>query len=111
MRGHLCAKGAQTWKDLGIELLEVGNDEALDVISNNNSDSDVEKRCSAMFRLWLDRQPNASWRQLIEKLEQLQLNYLANQIKSKLEIPALESSAGLLGIDALHHRLKLCICI
>ena len=37
-----------------------------------------------MFQLWLDRQPSASWRQLIEALKQLHLNYLAGQIESKL---------------------------
>ena len=84
------------WKDLGVELLDAGSDDALNIISNSN---DVIKCCSAMFQLWLDRQPNASWRQLIEALEKLQLNYLANDIKSKLTISLLESSDGLLAIE------------
>jgi len=56
-----------------------------------------------MFQLWLDRQPTASWAQLIAALKQLQLNYLASQIESKLTVPVLEHStnAGLL----------LCLCL
>ena len=47
-----------------------------------------------MLQLWLDRQPIASWKQLIDALNQLQLNYVADQLKSKLTLQ--ESSAGLL---------------
>ena len=94
MREQLCAKSAQTWKDLGIELLGVGSNDALNVISNSNTD--VMKCCSAMFQLWLDRQPNASWRQLIEALKRLQLNYLADQIESKLIITLLKCDGSLL---------------
>ena len=92
VREQLCAKSTEVWKDLGIELLGVGSNDALDVIKNSNGD--VTERCAAMFQLWLDRQPTANWRQLIEALKQLQLNYLATQIESKLAIPVLENSAG-----------------
>ena len=94
----MCAKSTQTWKDLGIELLGADNNDALNVISHNNND--VMKCCSAMFQLWLDRQPTASWKKLIEALNQLQLNYAADQIKSKLILQ--ESDAGLL-------RIRTCI--
>ena len=97
VREQLCAKSAQMWKDLGAELLGVGSNNALDIISNNNND--VMNCCSAMFQLWLDRQPTASWGQLIEALKQLQLNYLADHIKSKLAISLLESSGGMLIIE------------
>ena len=89
VREQLCEK----WKDLGIELLGVGSNDALNVIQSNNSD--VTKCCSAMFQLWLDRQPTASWRQLIEALKHLQLNYLAYQIESKLMMPVVDPNAGL----------------
>ena len=85
------------WKDLGVELLGEGSNDALDVIEN--SKGDVMSCCSAMFKLWLDRQPTASWRQLLQALKQLQLNYLANQIESKLTTPVLEPSPGLLPIE------------
>ena len=52
----LCAKSTEMWRDLGIELL--GSSNALDVINNNNND--IRNCCSAMFQLWLDRQPTAS---------------------------------------------------
>ena len=93
MREPLCAKSTGMWKDLGLELLGTGSNDSLDAIKNNNSD--IRNCCSAMFQLWLDRQPTASWRQLIEALKQLQLNFLAYQIESKLIIPVLEPSAGL----------------
>ena len=99
MREQLCAKSAQIWKDLGLELLSTGSNDALKVIENNKGD--VRDRCSAMFQLWLDRQPTASWRQLIKALKGLHLNNIAHQIESKLTTPAvLESNAGLLSIEA-----------
>ena len=94
MREQLCANNTQAWKDLGVELLGEENSNALEVIENKHND--VMIRCSAMFKLWLDRLPTASWRQLIKALEQLQLNSLANQIKLKLTTPHLEPTTGLL---------------
>ena len=96
VREQLCAKSTHIWKDLGIQLLGTESNDALEVIKNNNSD--VMDRYSAMFQLWLDRQPTASWRQLIQALTNLNLNYMAHQIESKLITPGLESSAGLLAI-------------
>ena len=91
------AKSAHTWKDLGMELLDVGSNDALDVIKNSNSD--VTECCSAMFKLWLDRDPKASWEKLIQALKEIQLNFLATQIESKLQTAVLEPSSGLLPID------------
>ena len=97
MREQLCAKSPQAWKDLGIELLGDENSDALDVLKNNNSD--VMSCCSAMFQLWLKRQPTASWSQLIQALRQLQLYLLADQVESKLTaVPVLESDSGLLSV-------------
>ena len=100
MREQLCAKTTQIWKDLGVELLGEGSNDALDVIKNNNSD--VTNCYSAMFQFWLESQPSATWRRLIQALKQLQLNYLTNQIELELTMPVLESNAGLLHI---------CVCI
>ena len=94
VREQLCAKSAQMWKDLGLELLSTGSNDALEVIKNNKSD--VMDRCSAMFQLWLDRQPAASWRQLIKALKNLHLSNIAHQIELKLTTPVLESITGLL---------------
>ena len=95
----MCAKGTQVWKDVGIELLGGGNDDALDVIENDNSD--MTNCCSKMFRLWLERQPTASYRQLIQVLEKVKLNYLADQVKSKLKTPVTKPRVELMGIAGL----------
>ena len=92
VREQLCAR-TELWKDLGVELLGVGSNDALNVIQSSNND--VTNCCSAMFQLWLDRHPTASWRQLIEALRHLQLNYLAYQIESKLMMPVVDPNAGL----------------
>ena len=95
----LCAKSTEMWKDLGTELL--GSNNTLDVINNNNCD--IRNCCSAMFQLWLDRQPTASWRKLIEALKQLQLNHLADQIESKFTISVLEPSTVIPGDSNFYH--------
>ena len=93
VRERLCAKGPQAWIDLGRELLGVESSDALDVLKNNHGD--VTNCCSAMFQLWFERQPTATWRQLIQALKQLQFNYLADQIESKLIMQISEPSSGL----------------
>ena len=106
MREPLCATNAGVWKDIGVELLGGESKDALNVIECNNP-SDVTKCCSKMFDLWLDRQPSASWRQLIQALKQVQLDRLANQFESKLKIPVPEpclkpiASAGLFPISLI----------
>ena len=72
-----CDLNPQAWRDLGIELMpDAGAD--LSAISLDRRDSVVD-RCSNMFRLWLQRQPNASWKQLIEALSKTNQNTLAAQ--------------------------------
>ena len=100
VRKPLCAKETHVWKDVGIELLGGGSNDALDIIEKNNSD--VTNCCSKMFQLWFDKQSTASWRQLIQALKQLQLDNLADQVASKLKAPIAENrlkpmaNAGLL---------------
>ena len=89
VKEQLCASGAEVWKNVGIELM-IRND-ALKIIQLSNDN--MESCCSAMFQLWLKRQTNASWKQLIEAVGQLQLNHLASQIEFKLMISALEPIA------------------
>ena len=102
VRESLCAKSTQLWKDVGIELLGGGGNDALQLDIIENSNSDVTNCCSKTFQLWLDRQPTASWRQLIQALKQLQLNQLAGQVESRLKTPVSEpclkpmANAGLL---------------
>ena len=73
------------WYDLGIELLEPEDTHTLDEIEKNHP-TDVSTCCTKMFRLWLDKQPEASWEQLIEALREpnIELNELANTIEQEL---------------------------
>ena len=98
MRDPLCAQRT-LWKDIGIELLGGGSNDSLDIIENNNSD--VTNCCVKMLQLWLSKQSTASWKQLIQALKQVQLDYLANQVESNLKTQVSEpclpmASAGLL---------------
>ena len=52
-----------------------------------NSRGNVTKCCASMLSLWFQRQPKASWRQLIEALKNTGLESLAIEIEGKL-IPA-----------------------
>ena len=73
------------WYDLGIELLGDENLQALDEIQSNYP-RDVSSCCTKMFQLWLDRQPEASWRQLVQALREpnIELLELANTLEQKL---------------------------
>ena len=57
----------------------------LDEIQKNHP-RDVSTCCTKMFRLWLDKQPEASWEQLIQALREpiIELNELANTIEQEL---------------------------
>ena len=70
------------WYDLGVELLAEEDVQALDEIQRNNP-RDVSTCCTKMFQLWLERQPDASWRQLIQALREpnIEMNELANTIE------------------------------
>ena len=73
------------WHDLGIELLGDKNLQALDEIEKNYP-RDASTCCTKMFQLWLERQPEASWRQLIQALREpnIEMNELAITIEQKL---------------------------
>ena len=49
-----------------------------------NSRGDVVGCCSSLFSLWLQRQPEANWQQLIDALMKIKLNVLASKIKKSL---------------------------
>jgi len=38
-------------------------------------------RCSEMFKLWLERRPEASWRHLINAIRRIRLDNLASDIE------------------------------
>ena len=72
------------WLDLGIELLQEEDVAALKTIKSKASDCTV--RCSEMFELWLERQPKASWRNLIDALKQIHQDKLAFSIENLLSV-------------------------
>ena len=80
----------QKWKDLGKVLMPNAVAE-LSIISNNHRD--IVSCCSRMFQIWLERQPNASWKQLIEALKEVDLNHLATQIEGML-MPSNDTAAA-----------------
>ena len=77
-----CDVNPQAWKDLGTELMPDAVAE-LSTISAQHHGSVVDC-CSSLFQLWLQKQPDASWRQLIEALKKISLNRLATEIERKL---------------------------
>ena len=64
------------WRNLGVKLL--GVDEAERLTGGN------QKRCSEILRIWLDRNPNADWYQLVEALDspRVQLSDVAGEIRN-----------------------------
>ena len=77
-----CYVNPQAWRDLGFELMPDAVTE-LNTISVQHRGSVVDC-CSSLFQLWLQRQPNASWKLLIEALKKIHLNCLAIEIEGKL---------------------------
>ena len=73
----------EVWRDLGRELLGQEVESQLNAIAVN-SDGNVIQCCSGMFSLWLERQPGASWRQLINALINVNLVSLATEIEKSL---------------------------
>ena len=65
------------WYDIGLELLDDG---ILDLIKDGAKNP--EECCTRMFKTWLDRNPDASWNQLIVTLEKINLDVAAESVKS-----------------------------
>ena len=82
---HVLPSVADKWRDLGVELLHptLIEQRVLEVILANHPHS-VENCCKSMFEKWLNTQEDASWQQLLEALQTMQLNYLHDQIEKKL---------------------------
>ena len=77
---EVCAFRSNAWLNLGIELL--GDVAALYSIQSDKTECST--CCSKMFKLWLDRQPEASWRCLIKALKEIHCNNLASDIEKLL---------------------------
>ena len=82
---HVRDSVAVKWRNIGVELLEQNDVEKLNLIKMNNA-GDASECCGEMLELWLHRQPNASWNQLIEALRApgIKLNDVASKIEGML---------------------------
>ena len=93
VRDPLCAagvRGPDKWFDLGLTLMGEGSRNNLEVIS-------IDKRntyqcCDAMFGLWLQRVPTASWEQLIKALEEISMDDIVKDLTKRLQ-----GSLGIMG--------------
>ena len=76
---------APYWQEIGVALLDPGDEVALETI-NKNYPGDAEKCAAEMLKLWRDRKPEASWGQLLETLREphIKLNALAAEIEKML---------------------------
>ena len=85
---HVMKPVGSKWYNLGIDLLEVDDTEALNTIQSEHS-TDANTCCTKMFQLWLRKQPTATWNQLIGSLRQpsIELNHLATRIEQMLVQP------------------------
>ncbi|XP_065917407.1 uncharacterized protein [Dysidea avara] len=72
------------WYDLGVVLLNDYN--MLDIIKNNHP-NDTETCCTAMFKVWLQRDDNSSWSKLVNALraQSVALNVLAGEVERMFE--------------------------
>ena len=73
------------WYEIGLNLLNQDDAHRLDLIKINGKDNTSEC-CREMLKLWLRKQPKATWDQLIRALrsEGVERNDVAYKIKKKL---------------------------
>jgi len=86
---HVRGSVGSKWYYLGIELLEADDVKKLDNIRSEHP-ADLDICCTKLFELWLEKQPEASWDELIKSLRQpgVDLGHLANKIEQMLFQPA-----------------------
>ena len=83
VKEEVCASGTEVWFDLGIELLEQKDVAALNMIKSDATKS-LSERCSEMFKLWRERQTDASWRRLIIAMRKIRMDNLATDVEKSL---------------------------
>ena len=73
---------APNWYVLGAILLEETEEEQLKIIESTHG-SDVQKCCLVMLKYWLDKHPQATWRQLVTALRSpgVDLDAVASRIE------------------------------
>ena len=71
------------WYNLGVQLLDDSHVPNLDSIQENYQ-KDVDKCCTKMFQLWLEKKPSACWNDLLDALTVMELLELSNKIRTAL---------------------------
>ena len=79
VRDPLCAAGTNRWHDLGLILTGKSGKNKLDMIKNDEKQS-LSGHCDAMFALWLEIDPDASWNKLIAALREISLKAIASDL-------------------------------
>ncbi|XP_065918530.1 uncharacterized protein [Dysidea avara] len=79
---------AKNWYDVGLELLEPEDESKLDEIQTDKG-GNVNECCGVMLYLWLQKQPYATWNQLIDALRSpgVELFDVASKIEEMLNEP------------------------
>ena len=82
---HVNCNIANDWYNIGVALLDPGDEVVLDIIKNNQR-GDAEKCAAEMLKLWLARKPEASWDHLLKALRgpNIKLYTLAVQLEEML---------------------------
>ena len=76
-------EAANKWKDLGHQLLADEYKGALNIIEADYR-QDAAECCKRMFQKWLETTTNATWDQVIEALEKIQLIQLASTLSHQI---------------------------
>ena len=82
---HVVVNITDKWYNIGVELLDVGDEIVLNTIGTNHP-GDAEKCTEKMLQLWLERRSDANWNRLIQALRMpnIRLDTLASKIESML---------------------------
>ena len=73
----------ENWQELGLQLLQENHVHYLDVIKANHSQN-IRDCCREMFKRWLRTRLNASWQQLYNALDAIDLPVAARDIEQEL---------------------------
>jgi len=84
VKDKVCTAGPEVWLHLGTDLLDEKDVEALYIIKSDSTECGT--CCSEMFKLWLERKPGASWKQLVVAMKRIHLNKLASDVENLLLI-------------------------
>jgi len=82
------------WQDIGIQLLDPRHVQEVQLLRTSREDQ--RTCCMLMFQLWLDRQPSATWSDLLQALREphIGLNFVASTIEEEILQPLTTVSEG-----------------